>query len=83
MIHAQESDPETLVLREQLLLLQSGGASKLKKQGVGDERLRYLQLLSIDGNDLLRDDLTSTCTCTVLMASKWCRLEKVQKRMMG
>ena len=54
MLHVQKSDPDTLALREQLLLLQTGGASALKKQGVGDERLRYLQLLSFDDNDLLR-----------------------------
>ena len=54
MLHAQRSDPDTLALREQLLLLQANGVSALKKQGVSDERLRYLQLVSIDDNGLLR-----------------------------
>jgi hypothetical protein len=45
MLYAQKSDPDTLALREQLQPLKSGGASALKKQGVGDERIRYLQLL--------------------------------------
>jgi site-specific DNA-cytosine methylase len=54
MLHAQRSDPDTLALREQLLLLQANGVSALKKQGVSDERLRYLQLVSVDSNGLLR-----------------------------
>ena len=33
MLHAQRSDPDTLALREQLLLLQASGVSALKKQG--------------------------------------------------
>ena len=54
MLHAQKDDPDTLAMREQLQLLKSGGASALKKQGVSDERIRYLQLLSFDDDGLLR-----------------------------
>jgi hypothetical protein len=54
MLHAQKADPDTLALREQLLLLQASGATALKRQGVSDERLRYLQLHTIDDDGLLR-----------------------------
>ena len=54
MKQSQQEDPECQSIIEQMKTMSVGGNAALKKEGISQERMRYLQLHAVDPDGLLR-----------------------------